>query len=181
MPEPLPGSVHDPASGEVIPASWGDAVNAYAEDQDTGPSCRVYHSANQSVPQSTWTTLSFNSEYHDTEDLHDNAVSNSRLTVPAGKGGTYIVVFQGKFTNTGTNNELGARIRLNGGPGIVAHHAIRAAGYRHVQVVSPPIALSAGDYVEAQVYQDYETTGTLEESVSEASPRFGMVRQGPSA
>ena len=48
------------------------------------PRARVYHSVDQSIGNSTPIKLAFNSESYDAAGMHDNATSNSRLTVPAG-------------------------------------------------------------------------------------------------
>jgi hypothetical protein len=178
MPQPLPGTIHDPATGGVIPASWGDAVNEFCEDRDTGPGARVTNSAAVSVPNTTWTTVPFDSERYDTENLHEAAINPSRLTVPAGKSGVYLVWFNAQFQNTGTNNEEGARIRLNGST-VVAWNHVRYAGYRYLMVAAI-CALAAGDYVEAQVYHDTGASNDLN-AQGNYSPEFGMHRLGPSA
>lgn len=51
---------------------------------------RVWKDANFSVPNNTWTILPFNREYYDTDVIHDNAVSNSRLTCKT--AGKYVIV-----------------------------------------------------------------------------------------
>ncbi len=178
MTQPLPGSVHDPATGGVIPASWGDVVNEFCEDRDTGPGARVAKSTALTVPNATWTTVPFDTERYDTADLHEAAVNPSRLTVPAGKGGVYLVWFNGQFQNTGTNNEEGARIRVNGST-VVAWNEVHYAGYRYLMVAAL-CALAAGDYVEAQVWQN--TGGNNDLNVQgNYSPEFAMHRLGPSA
>lgn len=179
MTQPLPGSVHDPATGGVIPASWGDAVNDFCEDRDTGPGARVYHSTAQTIPNTTWTTVTFDSERYDTEGLHDTGVQPSRLTVPADRGGVYLVWFNGRLENTGTNPDAGpgVRFRVNGSQ-VVAHHQIRYSGYRYIMGVALT-PLAAGDYVEAQVYQDSGGDSDLEVG-SDYSPEFAMHRLGPS-
>lgn len=174
MPEAMPANLSD---GDVLPESWVDAVVNVLEDQDTGPGARVYHSANQVIPNATWTTVAFNAERYDTEGLHDTAVQNSRLTVPAGKGGVYVIWFNGDFVNTGTNNAEGARLRVNG-VDVIASHRVNYAGYEQVMVMAVA-ALAAGSYVEAQVYHDTGGNNDLQAS-SAFSPDFGMHRLGPS-
>jgi hypothetical protein len=177
MPQPLPGTIHDPATGGVIPASWGDAVNEFCEDRDTGPGARVTRTSTLTVPNTTWTTVPFDTERYDTADLHDPAIYTSRLTVPAGKSGVYLVWFNGQLNDTGTNNEEGARIRVNGST-VVASHYVRSAGYREVMAVAL-VALAAGDYVEAQVWHNIGSNNTLNVQ-GNYSPEFAMHRLGPS-
>jgi len=50
---------------------------------------------NQSIPDSTYTVVSFNSEDFDTNTYHDNSTNNSRFTIPSGKAGYYAISFNG--------------------------------------------------------------------------------------
>jgi hypothetical protein len=51
----------------------------------------VYKSANQSIPNTTWTLATWDSEVLDTDAFHDGSTNNDRLTIPAGKAGKYVV------------------------------------------------------------------------------------------
>ena len=80
---------------------------------------RVYHNANQNIAHNTLTALALNSERWDTDAYHDVTTNNSRLTVPAGQAGKYIIVGHVRFDN----NSSGARqivIRLNGATNLSA-------------------------------------------------------------
>ena len=51
---------------------------------------RVHNSANISVSDSTWTSMTFDSERYDTDSIHSTASNTSRLTcVTAGK---YLII-----------------------------------------------------------------------------------------
>ena len=52
---------------------------------------RSFHSVSQSISSATITNLSFDSEVFDSDGLHSTAVNNSRLTVPVGMGGRWLV------------------------------------------------------------------------------------------
>jgi hypothetical protein len=179
MPQPLPSTIHDPATGGVIPASWGDAVNEFCDDRDTGPAARVYRSSSQAIPSGTWTTVTFDSERYDTADLHEAAINPSRLTAPAGKGGVYLVWFGGQLADT--PGQIQARLRANGGI-VYAVHGVYDTGddspaYRYFQVAAL-IPMAAGDYVEAQVYHNHGSASNLQ-AVNYYSPEFAMHRLGP--
>ena len=51
---------------------------------------KAYHNASQTIANTTWTTVAFNSEYYDTDTIHDNTINNSRLTCKT--AGKYLVV-----------------------------------------------------------------------------------------
>lgn len=51
---------------------------------------RVWHNLNQNIPHNTWTTLAFNSEDYDTNEIHDPVTNNSRLTCKT--AGKYLLI-----------------------------------------------------------------------------------------
>jgi hypothetical protein len=170
MPQPLPGTVHDPATGGVIPASWGDAVNDFLADIDATVGARVTHSTTQTIPNATWTVVAFDGEDYDTADLHDVSTQNTRLTIPAESGGAYLVFFRGRLVESG--DPSGARFRVNGST-VYGRHMVGGAAYEYVMAAAL-IPLAAGDYVEAMVYADTGGYSVLSE------PKFALHRLGPS-
>ena len=110
----------------------------------------VYKSANQSLTNATLTAISFNTEYFDTDAMHDNVTNNSRITVASGKGGKYLLV--GNLVYAA--NATGFRqffIRINGAntwysasnPAIPAY-----ASFPNYVSYTFVLDLAAGDYVE---------------------------------
>ena len=124
-----------------------------------GPAIGVsaYHNTTQSLSDETETSLNMNSENFDTDGYHDNSTNNTRLTVPVGLGGTYLLT-----NSTYTNGESGGfgltKFRKNGTtdlPGTARYSFGATTGYGFT--FSTVVDLVAGDYVEFQGYQD--TTG----------------------
>jgi hypothetical protein len=73
----------------------------------TGPTftgCSLYKSANQSINNGTWTTVTWDSELFDTDGYHDNSTNSDRITIPAGKAGKYRVSANFAINNSGSNN-----------------------------------------------------------------------------
>ena len=60
----------------------------------------------QSISNATATAITFNSEVFDTDGFHDNSTNNSRITIPSGKAGKYLLIAQVSFAA----NATGARI-----------------------------------------------------------------------
>jgi len=56
-----------------------------------GPMCSLYQSAAQSVPNNTWTSITFTSENLDTHSGHSTSSNTSRFTCPSGWAGYYLV------------------------------------------------------------------------------------------
>jgi hypothetical protein len=149
---------------------------------------RVTKSATQNVNDSTETAVSWDQETTDTNGYHDNVTNNTRLTVPAGHGGTYVMACVTIYPNNATGIRE-TKIRLNGsGSGSatnIGNSNIPAGGSNNIG--PPAIAmyiLSAGDYVECDAYQTSTTTlaivATNTSSVT-AGTYFAMYRVDISA
>ena len=116
--------------------------------------CSLYRGSGQTIADNTATILTFDNEYFDTDGFHDNSVNNSRITIPAGLGGKYLITglcYVDAVSATGTRI---LRIFKNGtgGTRLVNNHGIPTnnAMYVQSQIV---VSLVATDYVELQVLQ----------------------------
>lgn len=134
-----------------VPTGGGSGGSAFS-------GCRVYRDgANQSIPNSTYTAITFTNEAFDTDNYWSLFSNPSRLTVP--QSGKYLLGFQVDQVATG---HTGLRVLLvykNGaslsGLGTDGHQ--RSAGDENVGEftnIVTVLSLSAGDYVEAVVFQD---------------------------
>jgi hypothetical protein len=101
----------------------------------------AYHNTTQSL--SGGAVFSLNSEDFDSDGFHDNSTNNSRMTIPAGLGGKYLIV--GHFY-TGTGTERAVSLIKNGIAGTYIRGSYSAAQYGGI--VSAIADLAAGDYVE---------------------------------
>lgn len=115
---------------------------------------QVYHSTTQSIATSTSTALNFDSEDHDDYGMHSTSVNTSRITIPSGAGGVYLVSAAAVFAT----NAAGIRliwIQKNGTTA-VSTYAIQLGQSANVAIVQTQclIALAAADYIEAMVFQD---------------------------
>jgi hypothetical protein len=115
---------------------------------------KVYKSANQSIPNATWTTLTFNSESFDTDGFHDTSSNTSRMTIPSGKGGKYLVQWQATWDPNATGSR-NTKIILNGNT--VAYGtwsmALTGAGDSTIHANTAVLSLSVADYIEIQMGQ----------------------------
>lgn len=135
--------------------------------------CVVTATANQTISNSTYTALSWDSENIDTNAFHDNVTNNSRFTIPSGYGGKYrLDCYFGFETNTTGGRRLevyvnGASIKmyeLGGGA---------TTATRQSMIISLVRNLSVGDYVEFFCWQSSGGNLTAYKTVySEASVTF---------
>ncbi len=119
----------------------------------------VFHGAlvnkltNQNILTGTWTAVTFDNEVYDTDNLHDNAVNPSRLTVPAGWSQVRL-----NCNQRSTVNALGYRqvsIRKNGsaipGGGLINWLPVNINSH---PTQTPALDCSPGDYFEMWFWQN---------------------------
>ena len=117
----------------------------------------VKASADTTITNTTFTALGWNQEDYDTDGFHDNTTNNSRLTVPTGKGGKYLVSgFLSWDTDGNGTRELW--VYKNG----AQYKQIRLSAVTKLtsEQISIAMDLVATDYVQLYVYQDSGGTRT---------------------
>lgn len=139
---------------------------------------RVYHNANQSIADSTFTVLAFNSERYDISGYHDPVTNNGRLTAPI--AGKYLIIGMVAF-EAGTGLR-GIQIRLNGatviGSNFVTAVAAGAGSSTDLFVMSE-YELAAGHYVELLAWQN-SGSPKIVYFAGNSTPEFSMsLRSSP--
>ncbi len=144
------------ATNEVVTAA---NMNTHLRDDmawlgTDKPRCEARRSASQSISTSTPTAIQFNdSDIYDVGGMHDPAVNNTRLTVPAGGAGLYLV---GGRTGWESNN-TGLRaidIRLNGTSTGAFERWPTVQNTNTFHFIQWMVPMVAGDYVDLAVTQD---------------------------
>lgn len=115
----------------------------------------AYATGNQTVTAANETTVDLGGEYYDTDGFHDNVTNNSRVTIPAGLGGKYLVISHLALGANPGNSYL--QIRKNGSSGIAIeqHNEGSSNLNMHASIVAD---LAAGDYLEMRGYRTSGTT-----------------------
>lgn len=107
----------------------------------------VYQSAGTTIGVATYVALTFTAETYDTDTIHDNATNTTRLTVPTGKGGKYLIGASLYVAAAGGQASL--RIRLNGTTIIANNTGYAESGTANgMGSVTTVYQLAAGDYIE---------------------------------
>lgn len=121
--------------------------------------CRLRKSGTQSIT-TTLTALSFDTEDADTFGFHDNAVNNTRITIPSGVtmvnlGGTVRI-------NTASQSAVDALVRKNGSSAVNYGYqrifGVSSVTVRSVSLTTGPIVVVPGDYFEFYYAGDVNTT-----------------------
>ena len=112
--------------------------------------CSAYHNATQSLTNNTITLLNLNSEDFDVGTMHDTVTNNTRVTIPAGNTGIYLVIGGTSFAANATGFRL-IQLFKNGNGGLPLTGTILSATSgtdRLVFQVTTVQSLAAGDYIE---------------------------------
>jgi hypothetical protein len=153
-----PQSIHNPATGNVPPAAWGDAVRSALEFLARPPGCSVITSSGTNAANNAWTSVVWNgTDERDTDGFH--AAGSASLVVPAGLGGWYTFTGQVAFAANAVGIRM-ARLSVNGADTVrVGAFQAPSTGLAAYVPVSADLLLAAGDTVTVQGYQ--ASGGTL--------------------
>lgn len=145
-----------PASTDLSDSSALIRFNAQNQfDSSNQFACLAWQTTPQSLTTATWTALALDgSDILDQGALHDPSSSNTRITVPTGGDGGWMVVGQVGFAANATGVR-GARIRINGA--VVVANALEpgpnGVDVQFLTVAVGPIPAVATDYFELMGYQ----------------------------
>jgi hypothetical protein len=137
---------HDHTGIPGVPASVSAAAFAGA---------RAYNNGTQSIPNTTDTALTFDTEDYDTDGYHSTSANTSRMTIPTGKAGKYLVHGHTTYAVGNTTGDRILVIRKNGsdvpgsGVSVVPHTGSVLLRLDTTAIVD----LAVGDYVEAFAFQ----------------------------
>jgi len=107
--------------------------------------------ANQSLANATVTSISFDgTDILDTNNFHDSTTNNTRMTIPTGYGGKYLIQGTLEFaSNTSGGREV--YIRKNGTTNLQAIQTDAEGSLS--MMINGTFELAAADYVEIRAYQ----------------------------
>lgn len=159
-------TIHNPATGLVIPSAWGDQIRENFEALVDPPRCSVFATVAQSVAASTSVVLNAGGENYDTDGMHSTVTNTSRIT--AQKAARYelaaTVAYDPGNGRRITSFLVGGVTTLNGDARASAGQAGLAGITDRISIVRS-VVLAAGQYVEVQVNQN--TAGALNVTLDE--------------
>jgi hypothetical protein len=151
-------------NGQVLQADSTAATGLKWATVSTSPTfvgCSL-QKATQSISNNTYTAVSFNVETNDSNGFHDNATNNSRVTVPTGYAGRYLLI---STLNWDQSNGVGGRYIGFAQNGTLVTDTAIGLGAGGVPAATlfltytAIINLAVGDYVE--VYAKQTSGGAL--------------------
>jgi hypothetical protein len=158
-------------TGQVLTVSGG--VPTWATPSTSGfVGCGLYRSGVGTIPNATATIIDWNSERFDTNAFHDTATNNTRITIPSGYAGKYLITWQWGY-NSNTNGYRETYLLLNGAMFPQSYNLVTFPGYS-TQSSALVYSLSVGDYIQLQTTQN--SGGSLDASNTQAF--FNVVYLG---
>jgi hypothetical protein len=144
-------SIHNPATGTVAPATWGDQIHSNLEFLIDPPGCSVFDSGTQSIADLTQTAMLADSENFDNDAMHSTVTNTSRITCQT--AGRYLLTANVSFVANATGRRE-VRFRVNGSTIIngILYTSHGTDIWRGS--VCRTVVLNATDYVECMVHQN---------------------------
>tara|TARA_R110000868_G_scaffold11064_3_gene54330 strand:- start:1072 stop:1572 length:501 start_codon:yes stop_codon:yes gene_type:complete len=144
---------------------------AELNDAFSPPRCRLTNSANISLTNNLATAVTFDTETHDTGGMHSTSSNTSRITIPTGGSGMYLIGAGIEFAANATGTR-DVNLRINGTTIIASSRATATSATSATRLMTNTIyPLNAGDYVEIMAFQN--SGGALNiTAASEYTPIF---------
>jgi hypothetical protein len=106
--------------------------------------------ADQAIPNTTYTKLTFNTEQFDTNAFHDDSTNTSRMTIPSGKAGKYLITGCINWQSNSTGQRIFVVFKNNS---LFQSFGSEAASGNANAISSFVKDLAVADYVELAAYQ----------------------------
>jgi hypothetical protein len=148
-----------PATVVAGTAATASYANTYIRDNiawlaTDSPACRVYNSANESISNTTDVAVTFNSERYDNAAVHSTSSNTSRLTIPTGGGGKYLVGASWQWALSAAGNYRQAKIKQNASTFVAFQTSQPSASHASEATICALDSYVATDYAELYAKQD---------------------------
>lgn len=146
------------AAGKLLKSAGTGTAPVYGYPPFHG--AKAYHNTTQTAVSAQ--ILALNSEEYDTDGFHDNSTNNSRLTIPSGMDGYYLVIGNARWTTVTANVADVLALIVDGSTSYASQGTQDAAASLLAIVnVSQVLYLTAGQYVELRLINSGSGTITV--------------------
>ena len=145
-------------NGQVLTADSTQSTGIKWATVSTTPTfagCSAQNSASLSISSATWTAITLNSEEFDTDGYHSTSSNTSRMTIPSGKAGKYLI--NGSIRFEGYNGWINAETAIykNGSKAkSVSQFSNGTTGGAFTFTISGVFDAAVSDYFEFYVWQN---------------------------
>jgi hypothetical protein len=148
------GQVLTADSAETTGLKWATP----ASSTPTFVGCALFGTGTQSISNATQTGITWNSESFDTDAFHSTSTNTSRITIPAGKAGKYLISGLIEVSNTTTGMW---QLSIYKNSSITRGFILDASDVFPSIQISHVLDLVATDYVEIFIWQNSGTSQTI--------------------
>jgi hypothetical protein len=174
--QPVPAAAT--VGSKIQAANWNTQVQLAEEFfRLNRPIAQIQQTVAQSIPNTTYTAITFTGESLDRDNQHDTATNTSRVVIGKTVGWykvTGVVCYAAPSTATGGR---GASIWFNGSPstlgGNVFHSVVNTGAVHSVLTTVLVQATTPTDYVELYAYQ--QSGGALNTAISGGQVSYMIV------
>jgi len=140
------------AGDDVTSSAWNNQVKGNLEHLYSVPRCEAYRSADQTIGNASFTSVTWDSETFDTASIHDTSTNSDRFTLV--RDGMWLVVAQINFVSNATGTRR-ARLRFNDSSTLSQSYFYTASGDTARFTTSAIVYTdTTTDYVSLQVFQN---------------------------
>ena len=140
-------------NGQVLTADSTAATGLkWATPSTTFAGARVYGSAVQSILNSTYTLVTWNTESYDTNAFHDVVTNTGRFTIPSNYAGKYLINIKTMFNSSSNTGARNLALYKNGSSILDSEFSLSTRGNLQMSLTSVQSAAVA-DYYEVYVLQ----------------------------
>jgi hypothetical protein len=138
--------------------------------------CLAQISGSQTISHNTQTKKTFTgADVYDTDAFHDPSSNDTRITIPAGLGGYYLIYGAVTWDNNTSGRRYITFTKNNADLGFTANAFSTATNTIYpTSMVSVVVNLSAGDYIELEIWQS--TGGNLNTDNGVGGSWFGVAK-----
>lgn len=116
--------------------------------------CSLYRTADQTISNNTATAALWDAEFYDTDNMHSTSLNTSRITIPTGKGGKYLLTNSILWSNNGTGAREQTILKNGSQLGWDEIMPVNSSASYTATSGARVVDLVAGDYIELFVKQN---------------------------
>jgi CheY-specific phosphatase CheX len=162
------------ATGDVLTVAAGTASWAAPAGGTSFSGCAVKNSSGPTISNNTHTIVNYDTEIFDTDSYHSTATNTSRITIPAGKTGYYLVTARGQYGAAAGFTQL--NVYKNGAEISAWSNAGTTTTGGTYMTNTGTYYLTAGDYIETDTYQNSGSSQVLD--ITGNYGYFGVIYLG---
>lgn len=151
-------------TGQLLAKNSGTDMDFVWSTPAASPFVGCTASGAPSIPNGAYTALTMGFEEIDTDAFHSTTTNTSRMTIPAGKAGKYLIIFYASYPTAATIKAQ--RLYKNGvllQTGASFNYDFRLNTTIAATIQSSTILnLAVADYIEMFVYQDSGASATMQ-------------------